>query len=70
MDSVAWVEHDGMGRIPMVNIPGLPKIAGVDEMTECAHIGQHTADILGEAGYGADEIAALLSSSAAGAYGA
>ena len=69
VNSVAWVEHDDMGRIPMVNIPGLPKIDGADAMTECAHIGQHTAAILDEAGYGADEVAALIASKAAGAYG-
>ena len=70
VDSVAWVEHPGLGRLPMVNIPGLPPIEGAGEMTECAHIGQHTSAILGEAGYGAGEIAELLASNAAGEYSA
>ncbi|MDP7545916.1 MAG: CoA transferase, partial [Alphaproteobacteria bacterium] len=61
---VAWVDHQAVGRVPMVNIPGLPDIDGANEMTECAHIGQHTRAILAEAGYGADEISALLASNA------
>lgn len=70
VNSVAWVEHQGIGELPMVNIPGLPAIEGADQMTECAHIGQHTSEILAEAGFGADEIAALLASNAAGEYAA
>ena len=66
VNGVAWVEHQEVGRIPMVNIPGLPAIDGADELTECAHIGQHTRTILSEAGYGADEIATLLASNAIG----
>ena len=69
VNSVAWVEHQEMGRLPMINIPGLPKIDGADELTECAHIGQHSSAILTEAGYEADEIAALLASNADGEYG-
>ena len=66
VNGVAWVEHQDMGRIPIVNIPGMPKIEGADELTECAHVGQHTSTILAEAGYGAEEIAALLASNAVG----
>ncbi|MBT4168762.1 MAG: CoA transferase [Rhodospirillaceae bacterium] len=66
VDGVAWVEHQDMGRIPIVNIPGMPKIDGADALTECAHVGQHTSAILADAGYGADEIAALLASDAVG----
>jgi len=66
VNGVAWVEHQEVGRIPMVNIPGLPAIDGADELTECAHIGQHTRTILSEAGYDADEIATLLASNAIG----
>lgn len=69
VNSVAWVEHQEMGRLPMINIPGLPKIDGADELTACAHIGQHSSAILTEAGYEADEIAALLASNAVGEYG-
>ncbi|MBT3534469.1 MAG: CoA transferase, partial [Rhodospirillaceae bacterium] len=68
VNGVAWVEHEGLGRLPMVNIPGLPAIDGADEMTECAHIGQHTSAILGEAGFSADDIASLLTSNVAGEY--
>lgn len=66
VDSVAWVEHPEVGRVPMVNIPGLPPIDGADELTECAHVGQHTSAILAEAGYGPDEIANLLAGNAVG----
>ena len=70
VNSVAWVEHTGLGELPMVNIPGLPAIEGADQLTECAHIGQHTAEILGEAGFAGDEISALLTANAAGQYAA
>ena len=69
VNSVAWVDHQEMGRLPMINIPGLPKIDGADELTACAHIGQHSSAILTEAGYEADEIADLLASNAVGEYG-
>ena len=68
VDSIAWLEHQEMGLLPLVNIPGLPKIEGPDELTACAHIGQHTNAILAEAGYNHDEILALLSSKSVGTY--
>ncbi len=64
VDSVAWLDHDGLGHLPMVNIPGLPKINGADELTECAHIGEHTELILFEAGYDTGEINGLLKKNA------
>jgi len=68
VDSIAWLEEQEMGLLPLANIPGLPKINGPDALTTCAHIGQHTSAILTEAGYNKDEIAALLLSKAVGDY--
>ena len=64
VDSIAWVEHEDVGRMPMCNIPGLPKIEGADEMTASPHIGQHSKDLLAEAGLTAQEVESLISSGA------
>lgn len=64
VDSYGWIEHDAVGRMPVANIPGLPKIDGADDYTESPHIGEHSTALLREAGLGDGEIKALLASGA------
>jgi len=66
VNSIAWVDHQSMGSLPMANIPGLPKIAGAGEFTECPHVGQHSLEILKRAGYSDAEIADFLAGKAVG----
>ncbi|MDP6563932.1 MAG: CoA transferase [Alphaproteobacteria bacterium] len=64
VDSVAWLDHPDLGKLPFVNVPGLPTIDDAGELTECAHIGQHTVEILREAGLEAGRIEELLANQA------
>lgn len=59
--AVAWVEHQGVGRVPMPHIPGQPRIEGESRFTEAPHIGQQTREILGEWGYGEKDVADFVS---------
>ena len=59
--AVAYVEHDGAGTVPMPQIPGLPRIEGPSTMTHAPHIGEHSAVLLKEWGYGDDAISSMLS---------
>lgn len=64
VDSVAWVEHDGVGRMPIANIPGLPRIESGEGLGASPHIGEHSVALLKEAGLSDGEIDGLLTSGA------
>ena len=66
VNSLAWVEHQDMGRLPMANIPGLAPIAEGSPLAECPHTGQHTVEILKAAGFDDAEIGRLLAAKAIG----
>jgi crotonobetainyl-CoA:carnitine CoA-transferase CaiB-like acyl-CoA transferase len=63
--SIATIDHQDMSPMPIANIPGLPPIRSDDGLSECPHIGQHTREILSEAGYSDAEIDGLIASKAA-----
>src|SRR5579883_782170 len=58
--AVDWIEQDGFGRMPVANIPGLPRAAEDPERQHAPHIGEDGPDILKELGYGAAEIDAIF----------
>ncbi|NKC13861.1 MAG: hypothetical protein GKR94_17230 [Gammaproteobacteria bacterium] len=58
--AVAYVEHAGAGTLPIPQIPGLPPIDVPSRFTHAPHIGEHSAAILKEYGYGGERIAELL----------
>ena len=60
VESLGWLEHQGIGTLPLANIPGLASMDDHDGLSECPHIGQHTQAILDSAGYPSTEIAALV----------
>ena len=60
MESFAWVDHDGVGKLPIANIPGLAPLNGDVRLATCDHIGQHSREILTEAGYDSAKIDRLL----------
>ena len=64
--ALPWVEHQGMGSLPMANIPGIEPFATGSAMSECPHVGQQTRDILARAGYTEAEIADLAAKKAIG----
>lgn len=56
-----WVEQNGIGRIPVANIPGLPKVADdVPGAQQAPGIGEHSRTILGEIGYAPEEVEKLI----------
>jgi len=62
-EAVRWLEHDGIGSIPMPLIPGAPIPEG--RLAEAPHLGQHTAEILTEIGYDAERIRKMTDAGAA-----
>jgi len=64
--AVDWIEQDGVGRLPVANIPGLPPANADPRASHAPHIGEHGAAILGEIGYTAARIDALYQGKAVG----
>jgi crotonobetainyl-CoA:carnitine CoA-transferase CaiB-like acyl-CoA transferase len=58
--AIDWIEQDGVGRMPVANIPGLPPAAEHAPQQHAPHIGEDGADILGELGYATAEIDAIF----------
>jgi crotonobetainyl-CoA:carnitine CoA-transferase CaiB-like acyl-CoA transferase len=57
--AVAWVDHSGIGEIPMPNTPGLPPAKTGDPLSHSPHLGEHSAKILRDMGFSDDKITAL-----------
>jgi crotonobetainyl-CoA:carnitine CoA-transferase CaiB-like acyl-CoA transferase len=58
--AIDWIEQDRVGRLPVANIPGLPRAAEHEPQQHAPHIGEDGPDILGELGYSAAEIEAIF----------
>ena len=65
---VSWVEHDTVGTVPMPKIPGIAALENGNRLAHAPHIGEHTAAILGELGYGADRIEQMRARKIIGIY--
>ena len=57
---ITWVDHPGLGKIPMPNAPGIQRLANGNPLSVAPGVGEHSADILAEHGYGDVEISALI----------
>ena len=66
VNGLAWIDHQGLGRMPMANIPGLPSIVEGSPLAECPHTGQHTVEVLKRNGFSEAEINRLLAAKAIG----
>ena len=51
---ISWLDHSGVGRVPVPNIPGLKPFDVVNAKSPT--IGQHSREILTELGYCESEI--------------
>ena len=58
--AVDWIEQEGVGRLPVANIAGLPPASQHPPQQHAPNVGEDSADILRELGYGAAEIEAML----------
>ncbi len=70
VNAISWIKYDGLGNVPLANVPGLPTINGQNAMTECPHIGEQSRDILAEAGIDSAAIEQLIASKAVGTFDA
>ena len=67
VEGLAWVEHAGVGNMPMSNVPGLDKIDPANaSQVHSPVIGQHTDEILREHGLSENDIGGLLGKGAIG----
>ncbi len=67
VNAVDWVEQDGVGKVPVARIPGLPRPAENLAAQHAPHIGEQGREILGEMGYSAGQIDGLIKDGAVGA---
>jgi crotonobetainyl-CoA:carnitine CoA-transferase CaiB-like acyl-CoA transferase len=58
--AIDWIEQDRVGRLPVANIPGLPRASEHAPQQHAPHVGEDGPDILSELGYGAAEIEAIF----------
>lgn len=64
MAALFWQDYPGMGKVPIANIPGIEKF-GTDLSTmHSPTLGEHTAEVLAEAGYSEQDIQALAAAQA------
>jgi crotonobetainyl-CoA:carnitine CoA-transferase CaiB-like acyl-CoA transferase len=58
--AIDWIDQEGVGRMPVANIPGLPRAAEHPPQQHAPHIGEDAADILSELGYATADIDAIF----------
>ena len=65
--SLEWVEHGGIGQLPLANIPGVDPIEAGSALSASPLIGEHSRAILEEAGYDSASVDSLLAAGAVAA---
>jgi crotonobetainyl-CoA:carnitine CoA-transferase CaiB-like acyl-CoA transferase len=58
-NAVQWIDHPGIGRVPIPSIPGVEPAMDGDARAWAPHLGQQTDEILSALGYEPDEVDAL-----------
>jgi len=58
--AVSWIDHPDIGTVPIANIPGVAPVEAGSPRATAPRPGEHTAQILADAGYGDAEIAHLM----------
>jgi len=60
VDLIAWLDQPDMPRpVPVARLPGIARFESGAPLSTAPRVGQHTAEVLAEHGFAADEIAAL-----------
>jgi crotonobetainyl-CoA:carnitine CoA-transferase CaiB-like acyl-CoA transferase len=57
--AIEWVDHPGLGRIPLHRIPGLPRPDPSSAAARSPAVGEHTREVLAELGLAPVDVAAL-----------
>lgn len=68
--AVDWIEQDGIGRLPVANLPGFVPARDDPRARRAPHIGEDGRAILAELGYAPAEIASLFERRAVSAWSA
>ena len=69
VNGIAWVEHSGVGRMPMANVPGLDAIdKSVWRTAHSPHVGEHSREILTALGHSGERIDEWVSAGAVGVH--
>ena len=55
-----WIEDRALGRVPMATLPGQPKPATGDRLSQSPALGAHSREVLVELGRSEEEIGALI----------
>lgn len=58
-NAVQWIDHPGIGRVPLPSIPGVEPAMDGDARARAPHLGEQTDEILSALGYEPDEVDAL-----------
>jgi crotonobetainyl-CoA:carnitine CoA-transferase CaiB-like acyl-CoA transferase len=64
VQSFSWIDHDGVGKIPMPRIPGFDSFEQGHRLAHSPTIGEHSTEVLKEFGRSDTEIKALKASGA------
>ncbi len=67
MGAVDWLEEDGVGKLPIANIPGLPPARDEAAARHAPHIGENSRDVLSGLGYSPAQIDMLIEDRVVGA---
>jgi crotonobetainyl-CoA:carnitine CoA-transferase CaiB-like acyl-CoA transferase len=68
VQAFALGNQDGMGEIPLVNIPGVPAAVPGSFEASAPHLGEHSREVLAGAGYAASEVDQMIAAGAVKAY--
>ncbi len=55
-----WADYGDFGQLPIVNIPGTPRLADAPELARAPLIGEDSRAILGDLGFGEGEIETMI----------
>jgi crotonobetainyl-CoA:carnitine CoA-transferase CaiB-like acyl-CoA transferase len=69
VDCVQWQDHSGVGRVPLIDIPGVPPLEADGDAAHAPHLGEHSRTILGEISYAPEAIDQLIRSGIVTAHG-
>lgn len=62
VDSYAWIDHEGVGKIPLPRIPGFAGFVNGDRLAHSPKIGENSGEILTAMGYSSEEISSFEAS--------
>ena len=59
VEALTWMEHSGIGRIPVPGLPGHARAAQGDPLAHAPHIGEHSREVLRALGHSDAEVDTL-----------